>query len=123
MRAGVAATRAALPRAGLPVLVVHGTDDGLVPPAFTSTPYVALARAEGRPQVRYWQVRNGEHFDAFLALPAYGARYAPMLPYVYAALDRVAGYLDGQGALPADVLIEARGRGTGAVEKVQLPMP
>jgi len=118
VRAGIAGTHAGLPRAGLPVLVVHGTDDGLIPPAFTSAPYVAAARAAGRP-VRYWQVRNGEHFDAFLALPAYGARYTPMLPHVYAALDRVADVLDGKAALPADATIEARGRGTGAVEAAQ----
>jgi len=123
VRVGIAATRAALPRTGLPVLVVHGTDDGLVPPVFTSAPYAAAAREAGRDQVRYWQVRHGEHFDAFLGLPAYGARYAPMLPYVYAALDRVSAYLDGQGALPADAVIEARGRGTGAVDASQLPMP
>lgn len=123
VRTGIAATRAALPRADLPVLVVHGTDDGLVPPVFTSAPYVAAAREAGRAQVRYWQVCNGEHFDAFLALPAYGARYAPMLPYVYAALDRVTAHLDGRGDLPADAVIEARGRGAGAVETVQLPMP
>ena len=123
VRAGIAGTRAAMPRAGLPVLVVHGTDDGLVPPAFTSAPYVAAARAAGRDQVRYWQVRNGEHFDAFLAFPAYGARYAPMLPFVYAALDRVDAYLDGKAALPADAVIEARGRGAGAVDEGQLALP
>ena len=123
MRAGIAATRAALPRADLPVLVLHGTDDGLIPPAFTSAPYVAAAQAGGRGQVRYWQVRNAEHFDAFLAFPAYGARYAPMLPFVYAALDRVAAHLDGQAALPADAVIEARGRGAGAVDPAQLPLP
>jgi hydroxybutyrate-dimer hydrolase len=69
VRTGIAATRASMPRAGLPVLVVHGTDDGLVPPVFTSAPYVAMARAEGRDHVRYWRIRNGGHFDAFLALP------------------------------------------------------
>jgi len=123
VRAGIAATRAAAPRPGLPVLVVHGTDDGLIPPVFTSAPYVAMARAAGRDQVRYWQGRSGEHFDAFLAFPAYGARHAPMLPYVYAALDRVEAYLDGRAPLPEDALIPASGRGLGAVEAAQLPMP
>ena len=45
---GVAATRASVPRGGLPVIVIHGTDDGLIPPAFSSAPYVAAARAAGR---------------------------------------------------------------------------
>lgn len=122
VRAGIAATTARPPRKGLPVIVVHGTDDGLIPPAFSSEPYVAFARAAGR-DVRHWQVRNGEHFDAFLTFPGYGARYAPMLPYIYAALDRVAAHLDGTGVLPDDAVIEARGRGVGAVEAAQLPMP
>jgi hydroxybutyrate-dimer hydrolase len=122
LRQGVAQTRAALPRQGLPVLVIHGVDDGLVPPAFSSAPYVAAAQAAGR-DVRYWQVKNAQHFDGFLALPAYGARYAPLLPYVYAALDQISAQLDGTGKAPADAVIEARPRGAGAVEAAQFAIP
>ena len=104
VRKGVAETTAKAPRAGLPVVVIHGTDDGLVPQAFTSLPYVAMAKAAGR-DVRYWQVRNAQHFDAFLGFPQYGAVYVPLLPYVYSALDKVDAYLDGKGALPADAVI------------------
>ncbi|RZA31291.1 MAG: hydrogenase, partial [Lysobacteraceae bacterium] len=121
-RRGLAATAASLPREGLPVVVVHGLDDGLVPPAFTSAPYVAASRAAGRP-VSYWQVRNAQHFDGFLALPAYGARYVPLLPYVYAALDRVDAHLDGKGALPGDAVIDAVPRGAGTVEAGQFAIP
>ena len=102
VREGIAQTRAGLPCAGLPVIVVHGEDDGLVPMAFSSRPYVAAARAAGRGDVRYWQVPNAQHFDAFLALPQYGARYLPLLPYVYAALDGLEAYLDGRASLPGD---------------------
>ncbi|HRO27897.1 MAG TPA: 3-hydroxybutyrate oligomer hydrolase family protein [Luteimonas sp.] len=112
IRESIAATRAGAPRAGLPVVVLHGADDGLVPMAFTSTPYVAAARAAGR-DVRFWQVRHSQHFDGFLVLPDFGSRYVPMLPYVYAALDRVSAHLDGRGALPADAVIEATARGAG----------
>ncbi len=104
VRKGVAETTAKAPRAGLPVMVIHGTDDGLVPQAFTSAPYVAMAKAAGR-DVRYWQVRNAQHFDAFLGFPQYAAVYVPLLPYVYSALDRVDAYLDGKGELPADAVI------------------
>ena len=121
VRAGIAATRAAPPRAGLPVVVVHGLDDGLVPAAFSSAPYVARARAAGR-DVRYWQVRNAQHFDGFLALPDYGARYLPLLPYVYEALDRVDAHLDG-AAMPADAVVEAKPRGAAALEAAHLAMP
>lgn len=119
---GAAQTASSPPRKGLPVVVVHGLDDGLVPPAFTSAPYVAAARRAGR-EVSYWQVRNAQHFDGFLALPAYGARYVPLLPYVYAALDRVSVHLDGKGSLPADALIDARPRGAGVVEAGQFAIP
>jgi len=112
VRKGIDETRAGLPRAGLPIIVVHGTDDGLVPMAFSSTPYVAKAKAADR-DVRYWQVRNAQHFDAFLVLPEYAARYVPLLPYVYAALDRIWGHLDEGAALPVDAYIEARPRGAG----------
>ncbi|HEY0335274.1 MAG TPA: 3-hydroxybutyrate oligomer hydrolase family protein, partial [Stenotrophomonas sp.] len=68
VQAGIAQTRAALPRKHLPIVVVHGLDDGLIPPAFSSAPYVAAARAAGR-DVRYWQVPHVQHFDGFLGLP------------------------------------------------------
>lgn len=118
---GIAGTRAGPPRAGLPVVVVHGLDDGLIPVAFSSAPYVAHARAAGR-DVRYWQVTNVQHFDGFLALPDYGARYLPLLPYVYAALDRVDAHLDG-AALPADAVITTTPRGAGPLEASHLAMP
>lgn len=112
VRKGVAETLADLPRKGLPVVVIHGLDDGLVPAAFTSAPYVAKAQAAGR-DVRYWQVRNAQHFDAFLGLPQYGALYLPLLPYVYAALDQVDAHLDNGAPLPSDVVITTTSRGVG----------
>ncbi len=123
VKRGIAETRAGLPRKGLPVLVIHGTDDGLIPPVFSSAPYVAHARAAGR-DVRYWQVRNAQHFDAFLALPDYGARYVPLLPYVYAALDRVGALLDDGGKLPVDAVIATTPRGAGkALRAEDLALP
>ncbi len=114
----VAATRAAPPRAGLPVIVVHGTDDGLIPMAFSSAPYVAAARAAGRSEVRFWQVRRAQHFDAFLALPQFTPHYVPLLPYVYAALDRLDAHLDG-ATLPADAVIDAKPRAAGKLLRME----
>jgi hydroxybutyrate-dimer hydrolase len=123
VRKGIAETRASPPQEGLPVIVIHGTDDGLIPVAFSSAPYVARAKAASR-DVRYWQVRHAQHFDAFLGLPDYGARYVPLLPYVYAALDRVVAHLDDGAALPADAVIETAPRGAGkplTVEHLAIP--
>ena len=123
VRMGIAQTRASLPRAGLPVVVVHGLDDGLIPPAFSSAPYVAMAQ-HARRDVRYWQVRNAQHFDAFLGLPDYASRYLPLLPYVYEALDRVWAHLDNGRPLPADAVIDTAPRGAGkALDPSHLAMP
>jgi hydroxybutyrate-dimer hydrolase len=118
----LAATAASPPRERLPVVVIHGLDDGLIPAAFSSAPYVAAARAAGR-RAAYWQVRRAQHFDAFLALPAYGARYVAMLPYVYAALDQVDTCLDGRAGPPADAVIEAVPRGTRQVQAGDFKFP
>lgn len=121
-RQGLAETSARLPRKDLPVVVIHGLDDGLVPPAFSSAPYVAAARAAGR-DIAYWQVKHAQHFDGFLGLPAYGARYVPLLPYVYAALDQVSAQLDGKARLPVDAVVESTPRGAGRVEARQFAIP
>lgn len=122
VRKGIAETRAGLPREGLPVTVIHGIDDGLIPMAFTSAPYVAYARAAGR-DVRFWQVRNAQHFDSFLGLPDYGARYLPMLPYVYAALDRTFAALEGTGTLPESATIQTVPRAGKPLTAEHLAIP
>ena len=112
VRAGVAATRAGQPRAGLPVIVVHGADDGLVPEAFSGGAYAAAAKAANR-DLRYWRVANAQHFDAFLGLPVLGANYLPMLPYAYRALDRMWSHLESGAALPQSAEIATRKRALG----------
>lgn len=122
VRRGIAETRAGLPRKGLPVTVIHGADDGLIPMAFTSAPYVAKARAAGR-DVRFWQVRRAQHFDAFLGLPDYGARYLPMLPYVYRALDRTLAALERGEPMPGDAVIETVPRAGKPLTTEHLALP
>ncbi len=122
VQAGIQATHAGLPRKGLPVMVVHGADDGLIPPAFSSAPYAAAAKAAGR-EVSYWKVQNVQHFDGFLGLPDYGSRYLPLLPYVYEALDRVQARLDKGTALPADAMIATIPRAGKPLTAENLAMP
>lgn len=112
VQAGVAQTQAGLPRKKLPVIVVHGLDDGLIPSAFSSAPYVAAAQAAKR-DVRYWRVPHVQHFDGFLGLPDYAARYLPLLPYVYAALDQAWAQVESGAPLPPDATVDAKPRGAG----------
>lgn len=88
LHAAVDALVAGLPREDLPIWIVHGAEDGLIPAAFTSDSYVEWLRQQGL-EPRYWRVPHAQHFDAFLQLPGFGDRYVPLLPYGYAALDRM----------------------------------
>jgi len=108
VRQSIRATQAGLPK--VPVLIVHGIDDGLVPEAFSTAAYARAAQAAGR-DVRIWRVHNAQHFDTFLNLTPMAARYLPLLPYAYRALD--AAWLGAmQGAvLPGDRDIATRQRG------------
>ena len=116
LHASVAATAARLPRKDLPLWVLHGAGDGLLPTAFSSEPYVAWLRDEGRRPI-YWKVPHAQHFDAFLALPGFGEHYVPLLPYGYAALDRLWAYLYEGAAWPVGAPTPAaRPRGAGALE-------
>ena len=113
LHASIEATRAALPRQGLPVLVIHGADDGLVPADFSGGAYARWAKSAGR-DVRYWRVANAQHFDAFLGLPVMAARYLPMLAYAYAGLDQVWAHLESNAAMPGDAEIATRPRPASA---------
>jgi hydroxybutyrate-dimer hydrolase len=117
LHASVAASAARLPRKDLPLWVLHGAGDGLLPTAFSSEPYVAWLRDEGRRPI-YWKVPHAQHFDAFLALPGFGEHYVPLLPYGYAALDRLWAHLYEGAAWPLDAPAPAaRPRGEGTLER------
>jgi hydroxybutyrate-dimer hydrolase len=113
LRAGVEATRAQLPRAGVPIFVLHGADDGLVPERFSGGAYAAWLQREGRART-YWRVANAQHFDAFLGLPPLAVRYVPMLPYAYRALDAMWAHVSEGTPLPADAEIAPVPRSAGA---------
>jgi hydroxybutyrate-dimer hydrolase len=123
LRAAVDATAADLPREDLPILIVHGAQDGLIPTAFSSEPYVKWLRAAGRAPV-FWKVPYAQHFDAFLAFTDFGDRHVPLLPYGYAALDRAWATVAEGRALPEDASVrDAHPRGAGPLTAEALAMP
>ncbi|WP_430390644.1 3-hydroxybutyrate oligomer hydrolase family protein [Dyella sp. 20L07] len=125
LRDGVAATTVRLPRASLPLWVVHGASDGLLPTAFTSEPYVDWLRAKGGHPL-YWKVPYAQHFDAFLALPGFGDKHVPLLPYGYAALDRLWAHIYEGAPWPAVVPTptpQPRGNESLTPERLALPAP
>lgn len=122
LHASVQALAAKLPRKDLPMWVLHGADDGLLPTAFTSEPYVAWLHAEGRRPI-YWKVPHAQHFDAFLALPGFGDRHLPLMPYGYVALDRLWAHLFQAQPWPTELPTPAgTARGAGTLQAAMLGM-
>lgn len=122
LHASIGALAAQLPRKDLPMWILHGADDGLLPTAFTSEPYIAWLRAQGR-QPLYWKVPHAQHFDAFLALPGFGEKHVPLLPYGYAALDRLWAHLYQGQPWSADLSVPATTpRGASALQVQMLGM-
>ena len=120
LRESIVAAQVRLPRADLPVFVLHGAEDGLIPPMFSSTPYVSWLRANGRTPT-YWCLPHVQHFDAFLALPGFGDRYVPMLAYAYAAIARVVAHVTEGTPLPARAP-QPEPRGTGQLDRGHLDL-
>jgi len=115
----VRATQAQLPRADLPIFILHGADDGLIPAVFSSDAYVHWLRAKQR-QVHYWKLPHVQHFDAFLALPGFGDRYVPMMPFAYAAMEQMYRHVvDGAPLDPGPAPVVAP-RGAVALEAARL---
>jgi hydroxybutyrate-dimer hydrolase len=85
-----------------PVLIIHGSADGLVPPVFTSRPYVAAVREHDGRGLAYWEVERVQHFDAFLGPTDMGDFYLPLMPYAYAGLDELFEHLFNEGRAPTD---------------------
>ena len=119
LRSSVAATATRLPRAELPIIVVHGECDGLLSIASSSAPYIAALEAAGRTPV-YWRVPHAQHFDAFLGVAGFGERHVPLLPYGHAALDRLWAHLAQDRALPASWRFDTRPRGPQALDAAAL---
>ena len=120
LHASVQTLAVRLPRKDLPLWVLHGADDGLLPTAFTSEPYVAWLREEGRHPL-YWKVPHAQHFDAFLPLPGFGDQHLPLLPYGYVALDRLWAHLFQAQPWPTQLPTPSgTARGAGALQKGML---
>ena len=127
LQASVRETQAALPREGLPLLLMHGLDDGLVPEAFASAAYSEWLQRNGREHA-YWRLANVQHFDSLLGLPGMGARYLPLLPYAWHGLDALWARLQDGTPLPASRTVQGRPRVVGdeSIEPIsaqQLDLP
>ena len=104
LRAAVEQTRASARLADIPVLLIHGREDGLIPAAFSARPYVQAARENGAQTIAYWEIERAQHFDAFLNVPGVSATLVPILPYGWAGIEHLMAVLAERTALGEDRL-------------------
>lgn len=89
LRQSVADTLATARLPNIPIIIVHGKNDGLIPPAFSSRPYAQAARANGAAQMDYREIDGAQHFDSLVPFPGMSSRYRPLIPMVWQALDEL----------------------------------
>ncbi|MBV8247203.1 MAG: hydrogenase [Comamonas sp.] len=98
---------------GKPAIIVAGRSDALVPVNNNARAYTALNRTVegGSSRLRYIEVLNGQHFDAFLSFSGFDTRFVPLHPYFNQAMDAMYAYLKSGTALPASQVVRATPRG------------
>lgn len=122
---GIEAVRASGDLQGKPAVFVTGRADAILPINHTSRPYFGLnRRVEGDTSgLRYYEVLNAHHLDAFNAFPGFDARYVPLHHYYLQALDLVYDRLTTGAELPPSQVVRPQPRGAGApaLTLAQLP--
>lgn len=113
VKTGVAETYRSANLRGVPTLIVHGRSDTLIPVNFSSRPYVLKNAAVegGNSKLRYIEVTNGQHFDAFLPFAGYDTRYIPLHVYYIRAMDAMWAHLKNGTALPPSQVVRTTPRG------------
>ncbi len=125
VRGGVAQVQQSANLRGKPALIVHGRADALVPVNFSSRPYVAHNRwREGSAtKLRYVEVTNAQHFDAFLPLAGFDAAYVPLHVYFIRAMDAMWAHLTQGVPLPPSQVVRGTPRGAAATPLAAAHVP
>ena len=124
LRASIDAAKRSGNLRGKPAIIVHGRSDTLVPVNHTSRPYYALNKTvEGaNSKLAYYEVKNAQHFDAFLGLAGYDTRLLPLHRYFVQAMDIMYTHLRSGTAIPPSQVVRTvpRGGTPGAAPAVGL---
>jgi hydroxybutyrate-dimer hydrolase len=110
---GVEQIRASGDLDGLPTLIVTGRNDAVLPPNHTSRAYVGLNQVieGGDGNIRYYEVTNAQHLDAFNAFAGFDARFVPLHHYFIQALDLLFDHLKTGTDLPPSQVVHTVPRG------------
>lgn len=113
LSANVEAVRVNANLHGKPAIIVQGRSDALVPVNHASRAYVAQnSLTEGsRSGLVFYEVTNGQHFDAFLPVAGYDTRFVPVHYYDLQALNLMWQHLKKGAPLPPSQVIRTVPRG------------
>lgn len=113
---------------GTPTVIVAGRSDALLPVNHAARAYTAFNRdREGkRSELRYIEVTNAQHFDAFNAFSGFDTRYVPLHVYFIEAMNAMYAKLSAGQPLPPSQVVRTTPRGglpgaAPAVTRAQLP--
>ena len=100
---------------GVPAVYVVGRSDANLPPNFTGRAYYGLNSAvEGRrSQLRYYEVTNAHHLDAFNQFPGFDSTMIPLHHYFVQAMNIMYAHLRQGAPLPPSQVVHTVPRGTG----------
>ena len=113
LQAGIAGIQMTAKPGRRPVLILHGRGDGLVSVNHSSRAYVAAnwRQAGAAPRtndgLHYYEIRRGQHFDAFLPLPGLRDHYVPMQPLLNAAFAALHARLTRGTPLPPSQAVDS----------------
>jgi len=98
---------------GLPAVIVTGRADAILPVNHTSRPYYALSQIRDgkRTNLRYYEIKNAHHLDAFNDFPGFAEHYIPLHHYLFEALDLMYEHLVNGRQLPPSQIVRTVPRG------------
>ncbi|WP_081059862.1 D-(-)-3-hydroxybutyrate oligomer hydrolase [Burkholderia stagnalis] len=113
MAASVSAVRVTGKLQNKPTIIVQGRSDALVPVNHASRAYLAQnSIADGaHSQLSFYEITNGQHFDAFLSVAGFDTRFIPVHYYYLQALNLMWDHLKRGAPLPPSQVVRTTPRG------------
>ncbi len=101
---------------GKPAVIVTGRNDAILPPNHASRAYYGLNQlVEGAgSHVRYYEVLNAHHLDAFNAFAGFNSSFVPLHAYFIQAMNLMYDRLKNGTALPPSQVVRTTPRGASA---------
>ena len=109
---------------GRPAIIVTGRSDAILPLNHTSRAYYGLNQIQEQvnSQLRYYEITNAQHLDAFNAFAGFDTRYVPLHHYFIQALNLLWDHLTAGVELPPSQVVHTIPRGgiAGAAPSISL---